>query len=859
MGENPAGSDDDLNTLFDRVSNKLGWKCDANFDELFEQLSQSTKKKKSKRVTATTKKKKKSQTTTKKKARDPSNKQSKPSGTPPSSSGLSDPSQDSSSSKAGVRYGISRSLKLEFQAEKSCSADISVAREEEGKTDEVLRDTAPVGSAEIHSDSVALPSFHDDAWRTGFEWEEHPSQDEPEHADEPSRGSEGDRQEKTGHSSDCSEDETFKNKENEAQSINERTSSSDEDVISSNRKLSESSYKGIGTSTGAAEKDSEDDVSKIFTEDFTESPQPMKWLMSPPSKPSSSVPLPRQTLNSDSNDDESNIDSNDDNDDIGDIFGANIPSLTERLARNHLENKRKDTASRKNRRRSCANPRAAPLVLDNEWMDEEKEELSGQEDKGDDEILGGETRLEAEDDGEEKRKASDRDEEEVAEVGEVFEDQDRDQVLQKKDRETLHTNAESFRKARTRRQDSSSSDDDFESFLKAVKTPQHPKQQGGQSDSEEGVYVVDDDDDDFINDTPLDSKSDDDNDNDVFYHKVINLDNPLTSGKKTTKKHPTVGSRSGSILSQLLSSDDDEDVFVIPNHTPSVRKPSSKVSTSTTSSKKTPAKQRRPLHPTTLPTNRCFSTPSRTERPAPVSFLASLSTPGKGMSTRSRYVSDFKRNKDELTQKLFKLYNESVFENKLPSDFSVTWNNRMRKTAGFCFYKKRLSERTARIELSVKVCDTAERLRDTLVHELCHAAAWLIHGVSDGHGKYWKYWAAKSNLAHPEIPVIKRCHTYEITTKFKYKCVQCGNIIGRHSKSVDTKRFCCAYCNGRLELQPTLRKDGTPARARGPNPFAAFVKENYASVKKTHGAAKHAEVMRLLSQEFGSKTKITDA
>lgn len=38
MGDDPAGSDDDLNTLFDRVSNKLGWKCDANFDELFEQV-----------------------------------------------------------------------------------------------------------------------------------------------------------------------------------------------------------------------------------------------------------------------------------------------------------------------------------------------------------------------------------------------------------------------------------------------------------------------------------------------------------------------------------------------------------------------------------------------------------------------------------------------------------------------------------------------------------------------------------------------------------------------------------------------------------------------------------------------------
>lgn len=45
-----------------------------------------------------------------------------------------------------------------------------------------------------------------------------------------------------------------------------------------------------------------------------------------------------------------------------------------------------------------------------------------------------------------------------------------------------------------------------------------------------------------------------------------------------------------------------------------------------------------------------------------------------------------------------------------------------------------------RIELSTKVCDSADRVRDTLLHELCHAAVWIIDGENGGHGPVWKRW-----------------------------------------------------------------------------------------------------------------------
>lgn len=232
----------------------------------------------------------------------------------------------------------------------------------------------------------------------------------------------------------------------------------------------------------------------------------------------------------------------------------------------------------------------------------------------------------------------------------------------------------------------------------------------------------------------------------------------------------------------------------------------------------------------------------------PGCFLQSLSNPG------ANYGRNFKQNKEELTSKLFLLYNTSVFDSKLPANLSVTWNKKMRKTAGYCItgQERGGGNRYARIELSEKVCDSADRLRDTLVHEMCHAATWLINGVRDGHGSFWKLYARKATLAHPELPMVTRCHSYDIKYKFQYQCTRCKNTIGRHSKSLDTQRFVCALCTGQLVLL-------TPSKSRAPTPFANFVKENYGTVRQELAGQSHAEVMRKLSADFASKTKLSQS
>ncbi|KAE8584040.1 hypothetical protein XENTR_v10020801 [Xenopus tropicalis] len=237
----------------------------------------------------------------------------------------------------------------------------------------------------------------------------------------------------------------------------------------------------------------------------------------------------------------------------------------------------------------------------------------------------------------------------------------------------------------------------------------------------------------------------------------------------------------------------------------------------------------------------------------PDCFLQDLSYP------KSLYVKNFKQKKEELTSRLYSLYNRTVFDQKLPENMEITWNKKMRKTAGYCVTgQKRLPmlQRYARIELSEKVCDSADRLRDTLIHEICHAATWLINGVRDGHGQFWRFYAKKATVVHPELPMVTRCHTYEINYKYTYECSRCKNTIGRHSKSLDTEKFVCALCKGKLVLLSSTRKDGSPAGGQL-TPFAKYVKENYGSTKKVMTGMSHAEVMRKLSADFSSKTKIS--
>ena len=140
---------------------------------------------------------------------------------------------------------------------------------------------------------------------------------------------------------------------------------------------------------------------------------------------------------------------------------------------------------------------------------------------------------------------------------------------------------------------------------------------------------------------------------------------------------------------------------------------------------------------------------------------------------------------------------------------------------------------------------------------------YCTSGYRDGHGPIWKYWAQKAMNACPELPIIARCHSYAIRTKYQYRCIKCGYSVGRHSKSLDTASKCCGYCRGKFELvtgsankmakkvnENAQENFETPKRL---NVFSAFVKDNY-KITRTPGTT-HADTMKKLSEQF-AKTKL---
>merc|ERR1711860_171898 len=191
-----------------------------------------------------------------------------------------------------------------------------------------------------------------------------------------------------------------------------------------------------------------------------------------------------------------------------------------------------------------------------------------------------------------------------------------------------------------------------------------------------------------------------------------------------------------------------------------------------------------------------------------LSFLTSLSlefpNEKKCHPEARKYLSHFSRHKEELLQRLFALFNRKAFKSALPKDLVFAWNPRLTKTAGVCINRKiridnEREERISKIELSSKVIDNAERLRDTLLHELCHAITWIRNGVRDGHGKFFQYFAQEAMKTFPQIE-IKRCHSYEIRYKYTYVCTRCSQRIGRHSKSLKIDSVNCKLCGGCFKL-----------------------------------------------------------
>lgn len=113
---------------------------------------------------------------------------------------------------------------------------------------------------------------------------------------------------------------------------------------------------------------------------------------------------------------------------------------------------------------------------------------------------------------------------------------------------------------------------------------------------------------------------------------------------------------------------------------------------------------------------------------------------------------NYNQQKYERAKQIFALYNKIVFNNKL-TKVPVIWKSSIvgmtssdieliaglfkitkLKESNCCYY-------VSEIQLSEKYLTDPELLRTSLLHEMCHAAAWVIDNVyDDDHGEEWQKW-----------------------------------------------------------------------------------------------------------------------
>ncbi|MCJ1425743.1 hypothetical protein MMC29_003643 [Sticta canariensis] len=212
----------------------------------------------------------------------------------------------------------------------------------------------------------------------------------------------------------------------------------------------------------------------------------------------------------------------------------------------------------------------------------------------------------------------------------------------------------------------------------------------------------------------------------------------------------------------------------------------------------------------------------------------------------------------------------------------IVWSKKLRSTAGRANWRKetlrtkhpdgsvsiKSDRHHASIELAEKIIDDEDRLFNTIAHEYCHLANFMISGVKDNpHGKEFKEWARKvtGGFSHLAVHVTTK-HNYAITYKHIWACTQpeCGLEYKRHSRSIDPTRHRCGKCRGSLvQIKPIPRAGAAPAGKSGKDGGAAeadakgrggryqeYVQKHFATVRRENPALGMAGWMLELGRMF---------
>ncbi|KAJ5810047.1 uncharacterized protein N7503_002265 [Penicillium pulvis] len=180
----------------------------------------------------------------------------------------------------------------------------------------------------------------------------------------------------------------------------------------------------------------------------------------------------------------------------------------------------------------------------------------------------------------------------------------------------------------------------------------------------------------------------------------------------------------------------------------------------------------------------------------------------------------------------------------------IVWSKTLQKTAGRAHWRGIKTKDSdgrqipgsvvhhATIELAERIIDDEYRLLNTLAHEYCHLANYMVSNCHDNpHGASFKLWGKKCAEALKDHPIyggqinVTTKHSYKIDYKYVWACVGCDQTYGRHSKSIDPTRVRCGACKNKIEQIKPKPRNVSPRK----NPGTPFQKKTVDDVTRDFG------------------------
>ena len=157
------------------------------------------------------------------------------------------------------------------------------------------------------------------------------------------------------------------------------------------------------------------------------------------------------------------------------------------------------------------------------------------------------------------------------------------------------------------------------------------------------------------------------------------------------------------------------------------------------------------------------------------------------------YMTHYNSRRDELARKLFNHFNDVAFRGLLPAEIiAIEWNGRMRNVSG-CY-----EPHMRKIILSLHALRQPEQLRQTLLHEMCHAYVHIVLKIDEHHGPTWQTVVDLVAYRVPDIPKVTQYHTYKLIEKYIMRCYRCN--VKKSRFILRQKSKYCQSCREKLTI-----------------------------------------------------------